>query len=89
MDNNERPRSAAKMETTNLPFAAFCYMRGLRIVRASENRGRGNVEYSFGFDDPEGQWDALNFEYVNSESARFDNAVRTLKQLCKRNGHPG
>jgi len=82
-----KPRGAAYKETANLSFAAFAYMKGMRIIRASERRGRGNVEYSFGFDDAEDHWDAILFEFANSEASRFDNAVRTLKQLCKRNGH--
>lgn len=84
MNNETKPRQAAHKETTNLSFAAFAYMKDIRIIRAAEKRGRGNVEYSFGFDDPDDRWDDLNFEFANSESARFDNAVRTLKQLCKR-----
>jgi len=87
MEYEERPRGAAYKETTNLSFAAFAHMKELRIVKATERRGRGNVEYSFGFDDPDDRWDELNIEFANSESSRFDNAVRTLKQLCKRNGH--
>lgn len=79
-------RTAPIRETTNLSFAAFAYLKGMTIVRAIEARGRGNVEYAFGFADPAGQWDAICIEFANSESARFDNAVRTLKQLCKRNG---
>lgn len=79
------PRNAQYKETTNLSFAAYLYMRGLQIVRATERRGRGNVEYAFGFADPDDQWDAFNFDFANSESARFDNAVRMLKQLCRRN----
>jgi len=87
MSEEVRPRNAAYKETTNLSFAAFAYMKGMQIIRATERRGRGNVEYSFGFNDPGDRWDELNFEYANSESSRFDNSVRTLKQLCKRSGH--
>lgn len=87
MNDEIQPRSAAYKETTNLSLAAFAYMRGMRIIRAAERRGRGNVEYSFGFDDRDDEWDSVAFEFANSESARFDNAVRTLKQLCKRNSH--
>ena len=85
MEANVATRGAAVRETVNLSFAAFAYMQGLSIVRASEIRGRGNVEYEFAFADVDERWDALHLAFANSESARFDNAVRTLKQLCKRN----
>jgi hypothetical protein len=78
------PRGAAQKETGNLSFAAFLYMKGFKIVKATQSRARGNVEYSFLIDDPDDQWDELSIEFANSESSRFDNAVRTLKQLCRR-----
>lgn len=79
-------RGAPVRETTNLPFAAYCYMHSLEIVRAAKSRGggQGNVEYEFAFRDPDERWDELTFAYANSESQRFDNAVRVLKQLCNR-----
>ena len=82
------PRSATSRETANLSFAAYAYMDGLRVIKATETRSRnGNLEYRFMFDDPHEKWDKLHFDFTNSEAARYDNAVRTLKQLCRRNGH--
>lgn len=75
--------------TDNLSFAAFAYMRGLRIRKGAEQRSRGGVSYRFTFDDPStaefpgGRWDDLCIEFANSESALYDNAVRQLKLLCK------
>lgn len=79
------PQGAPFRETDDLSFAAFAYLRGLRLLKASEQR-RGRVEYAFTFADPEGRWDTLQIEFVNSECASFDNAVRTLKQCSRRNG---
>ena len=81
-----RPR-----DTGDLAFAAFCMLRGLRVLRAQEHRpgGRGPLEYRFTFADPptpeapEGRWEGLRVEFANSEAARFDAAVRSLKKLCK------
>lgn len=78
-------RMPAVRETQSLSFAAYCHMRGMTIVKAAEARGRGNVEYSFAFADPDARWDSYLIDWANSESGRYDNAVRTLKQLCKRN----
>jgi len=78
--------------TPDLPFAAFCYLRGLPIVDACEERHAGAVAYRFTFTDlataahPEGQWGTLAVEYANSEAQRFDQAVLALKQLCRRRG---
>lgn len=78
-------RGPAVQETQSLSFAAYCHMRGMPIVRANEVRGRGNVEYAFAFADPDQRWEAFLIDWANSESGRYDSAVRTLKQLCKRN----
>ena len=76
---------AAVRETTNLSIAAFAVLKRLQIVKATERRGHGTVDYEFTFLDPDGRWDGLQYEFANSQCAEFDNAVRTLKQLCKRN----
>lgn len=84
--NADPSRGAPVRETSNLSFAAYCYMNNLDVVRAQKSRGhgQGNVEYEFAFRDPETRWDDLQFAFANSESQRFDNAVRVLKQLCNR-----
>jgi hypothetical protein len=88
--NKTQPRDAAFKETNDLAFAAYAHMQGLKVVKAVEwKRGRA-VEYKFTFDDPptvedpEGRWDALQIDFVNSEALQFDLSVRTLKKLCKR-----
>ena len=81
---NTSPRSARVQQTTDLAFAAFALMSGLAVRRAEECRkGKAN-EYSFAFDDPDGRWDTLHVDFANSQALRFDNAVRSLKKLCKR-----
>jgi hypothetical protein len=80
--NGELTRS-----TSDLPFAAFAKMRGMRVIKAEESRrGRqGFLQYRFTFADPNGDWDTYHFEWANSESQQFDEAQRALKKLCKRN----
>lgn len=82
------PRGAPWRETDDLSFAAFAHMRGLRLLKASEQR-RGRVEYAFTFEDPSGRWEGLQIEFANSECAQFDASVRTLKQCSRRNGSGG
>lgn len=78
--------------TNDLPFAAFCHLRGLPIENAKEQRCNGGVSYSFTFGDlateehPDGRWGILAIEFANSEAQRFDQAVLALKQLCRRRG---
>jgi hypothetical protein len=86
--------TARPRDTGDLAFAAYCLLRGLRVLRAQEHRsgGRGPLEYRFTFSDPpsaeapEGRWELLRIEYANSEAAQFDAAVRSLKNLCKTGG---
>jgi len=73
--------------TDDLSFAAYVYMRGLRVIKATEQR-RGGVEYRFMFEDPDEKWEEIQVEFMNSEAAQYDNSVRQLKQWCRRNGPP-
>jgi hypothetical protein len=92
---DKSPRSARYKETGDLAFAAYANMMGLKVVRAREFRKGYVTEYKFAFDDPpshdhpDGRWDALQVDFANSESATFDNTVRTLKRLCKRSAENG
>jgi hypothetical protein len=70
-------------ETTDLAFAAYCHMQGLRICRAQQIRRNGALEYSFAIEDPDGKWNRMRMDFANSESAQFDDSVRTLKKLCR------
>lgn len=90
MENMVRPREAAFKETTDLAFAAYCHMRGLKIMKVQEWRKHRALEYKFVFSDPSteenpnGLWGEFEFDFANSEARRFDSSVRTLKQLGKR-----
>lgn len=88
---NKRPREAAYKDTRDLAFAAYCHMRGLRIVKVEQWRAKSNaLEYNFIFNDPptekleDGLWGDLLFDFANSEARKFDSSVRVLKQLGKR-----
>jgi len=88
---NKRPREAAYKETSDLAFAGYCHMQGLRIVKVGQWRAKTNaLEYNFIFSDPptgeseDGRWDELLLDFANSESRKFDSSVRVLKQLGRR-----
>ena len=69
--------------TNNLSLAAFAYMQGMEIAHGSASVIRGRTNYRFVFVDSEDRWEAMCIEFANSESARYDNAVRQLKVLTK------
>lgn len=85
MTNEIQTKGPTHRHTDDLSFAAYAYMRGMRVLKATEQR-RGNVEYRFTFEDPDGIWDQLNVDFMNSQAAQYDNSVRQLKQWCRRNG---
>lgn len=74
--------------TRDLAVAGYLYMAGLPL-RKAERRGR---DFIFQFDDPgddespDGHWDRLHLAFANSECARYDASIRTLKKMCNREG---
>ncbi len=79
----EQPVNSTVYETTDLAFAAYCHMKGLRICRAQQVRRSGALEYAFTIEDPDGRWNRLRMDFANSEASQFDDSVRTLKKLCR------
>lgn len=79
------PRQGRHRTTKDLALAAYVHMLGLKIVKAEECRRGSTNEYMFTFEDPDGEWEGYHISYANSEASRFDNSVRNLKKLCKRN----
>jgi len=67
-------------ESSDLGTAAYVHMRGLEILGVRQGSHRG--QFVFMFQDPEGQGKQLQVDYLNSESRKFDGAVRSLKKLC-------
>jgi hypothetical protein len=84
MNERTKPRNARHRDTRDLAFAGYALMKGYRVLRADQCSAGRAKEYTFTFEDPEGSWEALHVEYVNSESAAYDNAIRSLKKLCHR-----
>ena len=64
-------------KTSDLGFAAFLMIKGIKLVSATKQQGR----FCFEFDNQLDQINTLSVEYLNSEFPRYDNAVRTLKKL--------
>lgn len=87
MNENSQPRQARYKQTRDLAFAAYAHMQGLRVKKAEECRKGNANEYRFSFDDPDGRWEDLYVSFANSEASRYDNSVRALKKLCKRNSN--
>ncbi len=89
MQEETGAREARHKTTLDLAFAGFAHMNELRLVSARQ-KGR---EFEFIFDDPpldeypNGRWDDLMMGFANSDCARYDASIRTLKKLCKRGGH--
>lgn len=72
-----------KQFTTNdLSFAAYLMVRGCALMSA---KCRGKT-YSFTVDLGERGEHNMKVEYVNSESAKFDAAVRDLKKIMFSDG---
>jgi hypothetical protein len=61
--------------TSDISFAAFMLMRGMKLVSAG--RSRGKFEFVF---DCNGDEAKLESEYVISEFPRYDAALRQLKR---------
>jgi len=70
-------------ETTDLGTAGYVKMRGLKLLGATQARGR----WTFRFADPESAGRQLQVDYSNSESRRHDAEVKTLKKLCYDSGN--
>lgn len=75
-------RNGGTWSTSDLGAAAFAHMMGLEILGVEKPSSR----FIFKFSDPEGRGESLQIAYLNSESRRFDSAVRSLKKLCYDDG---
>lgn len=91
MNEGTAPREARYKTTLDLAFAGYAHMNGLRLISARQKER----EFAFVFDDPstednqDGRWDDLMMGFANSECAKYDASIRTLKKLCKRGGRSG
>ena len=74
-DNEVKPEP---FETPDLGIAAFLLTKGCLLIVAERARGR----YSFVFADKP-RCVQLSIEYVNSEFAKFDSALKNLKNLIR------
>jgi hypothetical protein len=63
--------------TNDLSFAAYLMMRGCPLVSAKKL----GKSYSFTLDLGSLEVDRLKVEFINSESSKFDAAVRDLKKI--------
>jgi hypothetical protein len=68
---------SGRADVYDLDFAAYLLLRNVPLAEAT----RSGREFTFVFQDPEGLIAKLSVEYMNSESARFADAVRRLKKV--------
>lgn len=73
--NAAQPKTAS---LSDIGTAAYYMVQGLKLAKASKTQGG---DYEFTFLDPEGRADNLLIEYVNSEQAGFDCALRRVRKL--------
>ena len=65
-------------ETADLGTAAFLLVKGCQLIVANREKSR----YSFVFTDS-ATCKRLAIEYVNSDFAKFDSALKNLRNLLK------
>ena len=63
--------------TSDIALAAYLKLRGLNLVEC----GRRDNKFLFVFEDPEDKAGKLSLEFVNSETRRFDDEMRSLKKV--------
>lgn len=62
--------------TNDLSFASYLVMSGLTLIKA--NRLGKSFQFIFAYD---ARIEELKISYVNSESSKFDDAVRKVKKI--------
>ena len=65
-------------ETSDIALAAFLLMMGVALITAEKTK---SGKFKFEFHDPDSRIDVLAIEFVNSDFVKFDNAVRSLRNL--------
>lgn len=80
------PAPGTTWRTTDLGSAAYAHCRGLAVLGVQRSERKN--EFVFVFEDPEGRGPRLMVDYVNSESRRFDESMRSMKKLCYDQGSP-
>ena len=66
--------------TSDIAFAAFLMMNGLKLVFAKRESGK----FVFTFDDKNNLANSLSHEYLISDFPRFDAAMRQIKKILYR-----
>lgn len=78
---------ARVVSTTDIAIAGFFFCKGLELDKLDREKGgrhNGKAQFArFFFKDPEGRADKLIVAFANSESKKFDEAVRTLKKITQ------
>jgi hypothetical protein len=77
------PIDGDRVEVTDFDFAAFLLMEGARFVDARRISDREHIfifQDQVNLEEVPSQIRALSIKYVNSESARFADALRRIKK---------
>ncbi len=78
------PHDASIRVVKDVALATYASLKGFQIVKAVRKSRR---DFEFTFRDPDGKWEQLEIEFVNSECRRYDDAGRALKKLASGNGY--
>ena len=64
--------------TNDIGLAAYLLMKGVPIIRVKNGR-----PFEFEFENKENICNSLSIEFLNSESSRFDDAIKKIKLILK------
>lgn len=64
--------------TSNMGLAAYAMVQGLTLLGVAREKER----FSFRLSDPERRREQLRVDFANSEVRKFDEAIKTLKDIC-------
>jgi hypothetical protein len=74
--------ATGKVRVDKLSLAAYLKMKGLKLDSVKRPVS-GSAQFYFIFHDPDGQFETLEVEFFNSESRKFDDEVRALKDMIR------
>lgn len=63
-------------KTSNIALAAYLKLKGLRLTECSRDD-----KFCFVFEDPDGVAKELEIEFVNSDMRKYDDEMRSLKNM--------
>ncbi len=78
-DGNSNIKNDHYYVTTDLAFAAFLRMHNFKLSKIDKFSAK---RFTFIFLDPKEEAEDYSYQFLDSESKRFDDAIKSLKALC-------